>query len=93
MTAGQHEGLPEAEGAEDRCHRVLREGATTTGTIWRYINDQECVPIRISAMFVPWLGRNLFSVKAMKSGISALLDIELGFSLPLKLSIDSDCFD
>ncbi|CAN0464242.1 unnamed protein product, partial [Laminaria digitata] len=50
--------------------------ATATGTIWGYIIDQagQRVPVRISAMFVPGLGRNLFSaVKAMNSGVSTIL--------------------
>ena len=37
--------------------------ATATGTIWGYIIDQagKRVPVRVSAMFVPGLGRNVFS--------------------------------
>ena len=41
--------------------------ATATCNILGYIIDEagERVPIRIAAKFVPGLGRNLFSVKAM----------------------------
>ena len=43
--------------------------ATATGIIWEYIKDQtgQRIPVRISGMFVPRLGRNLFSLvkKAM----------------------------
>ena len=42
--------------------------ATATGTIWGYIIDQagKRVPVRISATFVPGLGRHVFSsIKAM----------------------------
>ena len=49
--------------------------ATTTGTIWGYIIDQagKRVPVRISDMFVPGLGRNVFSsIKAMQSGVSTI---------------------
>ena len=52
--------------------------ATATGTIWGYIIDQagKRVPGRISAMFVPGLGRNVFSfIKAMQSGVSTILEI------------------
>ena len=51
--------------------------ATATGTIWGYIIDQagKRVPVRISAMFVPGLGRNVFSsIKAMQSGVSTILE-------------------
>ena len=50
--------------------------ATATGTIWGYIIDQagERVPVPISAMFVPGLGRNVFSIKAMQSGVSTILE-------------------
>ena len=51
--------------------------ATETGTIWGYIIDQagKRVPIRISPMFVPELGRNVFSsIKAMQSGVSIIIE-------------------
>ena len=51
--------------------------ATATGTIWGYIIDQagKRVPLRISAMFVPGLGRNVFSaIKAMESGVSTIVE-------------------
>ena len=51
--------------------------ATATGTIWGYIIDQagQRVPVRMSAMFVPGPGRNLFSsVKAKQSGASTILE-------------------
>ena len=51
--------------------------ATATGTIWGYIIDQtgKRVPLCISAMFVPGLGRNVFSsIKAMQSGVSTILE-------------------
>ena len=51
--------------------------ATATGTIWGYIIDQagKRVPVRISVMFVPGLGRNVFSsIKAMQSGVSIILE-------------------
>ena len=51
--------------------------ATATGTTWGYIVDQggQRVHVRISAMFVPGLGSNLFSsVKAMRSEVSAILE-------------------
>ena len=51
--------------------------ATATGTIWGYVIDQtgKNVPLRISAMSVPGLGRNVFfSIKAMQSGISTILE-------------------
>ena len=58
-----------------RDHKKLKEAKTIvtagidklfvtgTGTIWGYIIDQagHRVPVRISAMVVPGLGRNLFS--------------------------------
>ena len=50
--------------------------ATTTGTIWGYIIDQagKRVPVRISAMIVSGLRRNLFSsIKARSSGVSTIL--------------------
>ena len=50
--------------------------AAATGTIWRYIIDQagKRVSVRISAMFAPGLGRNVFSpIKAMQSGLSTIL--------------------
>ena len=49
--------------------------ATATRTIWGDIIDQagKRVPVRISAMFVPGLGRNVFSIKAMQSGASTIL--------------------
>ena len=49
--------------------------ATATGTIWGYIADQagQCVPVRISVMVVPGLGRSLYSsVKAMNSGVRTI---------------------
>ena len=51
--------------------------ATATGTSWGYIIDQsgKRVPVHISAMFVPGLGRNVFSsLKAVQSGISTILE-------------------
>ena len=51
--------------------------ATATGTIWEYIIDQagKRVPVRISASFVPRLGRHVFSsIKAMQSGVSTILE-------------------
>ena len=51
--------------------------ATATGTIWGYIIDQagQPVPVRISAMFVPELERNIFSyIKAMQSGVITILE-------------------
>ena len=50
--------------------------ATATGIIWVYIVDQagQRFPGRISAMFVPGLGRNLFSVKAMQPGVTTILE-------------------
>ena len=50
--------------------------ATATGTIWGHIIDQagQWAPVRISAMIIPGLGRNLFSsVKAMNSRASTIL--------------------
>ena len=43
--------------------------ATATGTIWGHIDQAgQRVPISVSAMIVPGLGRNIFSsVKAMNS--------------------------
>ena len=72
----------------NRCFKKLKEPktimtngkkvfATATGTIWGYIIDQDGkrVPVRISAMFVPGLGRNVFlSIKAMQSGVSTTLE-------------------
>ena len=49
---------------------------TATGTIWGYIIDQagKRAPLRISAMFVPGLGRKVFSsIKATQSGVSTIL--------------------
>ena len=51
--------------------------ATATGTIWGYIIDQagKHVPLRISAMFVPGLGGNVFSsIKAMQAEVSTILE-------------------
>ena len=51
--------------------------ATATGTIWGYIIGQagKRVPVRISATFVPGLGRHVFSsTKAMQSGVSIILE-------------------
>ena len=51
--------------------------ATATGTIWGYIVDKagKHVPVRISAMFVPGLGRNVFSsLTAMQSEISTTFE-------------------
>ena len=51
--------------------------AAATGTIWGYIIDQagKRVRVRISVMFVPGLGRNVFSsIKAMQSGVSTILE-------------------
>ena len=51
--------------------------ASATGTVRRYIIDQagQRVPVRISAIFVPELGRSIFcSAKAMQSGISTILE-------------------
>ena len=51
--------------------------ATATGTVWGYIIDLagKRVPARISAMFVPGLGRNVFSsIKKMQSGVSTILE-------------------
>ena len=49
--------------------------ATATGTIWGYIIDQagKRDPVRISASFLPELRRNVFSIKAMQSGVSTIL--------------------
>ena len=50
--------------------------AAVTCTIWGHIIDQagKRVPVRISAMFVPGLGRNLFSsIIAIQSGVSIVL--------------------
>ena len=67
--------------------------ATATGNIWGYIIDQagERVPVRISATFVPGLGRHVFSsIKAMQSGVITILEtgnlhlqFDSGTSLPL----------
>ena len=52
--------------------------ATDKNTIWGGIIGQvgERVPVRISTMFVPGLGRNFFTspVKAMQSGVSTILE-------------------
>ena len=51
--------------------------ATATGIIWKYIIDQagKRVPVRISATFVPGLGRHVFSsIKTMQSGVSTILE-------------------
>ena len=51
--------------------------ATATGNIWGYIIDQagQRVLVRISAMSVPGLGRNVFSsIKAIQSGVSTILE-------------------
>ena len=71
----------------------LKVFATSPGTIWGYIIDQagKRAPVCISAMFVPGLGRNVFSsMKAMQSGVSTILEtgnshlqLENSTSLPL----------
>ena len=51
--------------------------ATATRTIWGYIIDRagKRVPVRISATFVPGLGRHVFSsIKAMQSGVTTILE-------------------
>ena len=67
--------------------------ATAKSTIWGYIIDQAGVrvPVRITALFVRGLGRNVCSsVKAMQSGVSNILEtgnprllFDSGTSLPL----------
>ena len=68
--------------------------ATATGIIWGYIIDQtgKRVPVRISATFVPGLGRHVFcSIKAMQSGVSTILEtgnphLQFDSSIPLPLT-------
>ena len=51
--------------------------ATATGNIWGYIIDQagKRAPVRISATFVPGLGRHVFSsMKAMQSRVSTVFE-------------------
>ena len=68
--------------------------ATAAGSIWEYIIDQAAqrVPVRMSAMFVPELGRNVSSfVKALQSEIilileTATLHLQLDNNTPLPLS-------
>ena len=48
--------------------------AIATDNIWGYIIEQagKRVPVLISAMFVPGLGRNVFSIEAIQSGVSTI---------------------
>ena len=74
-TVEKHEGLREAKGAEDHSDQRKKEGIRNSNSHHLGIHHRPgCVLVRISVVFVPGVGRSIFSsIEAMQSGVRTIL--------------------